>query len=321
MTEWILCDNEHARLPDAWELCLPGHQVSRCIACGAAARLQPIPAEEQREVLSGHDVPGHEIVCPLAWARGAGVYKARQVESQRLVALKVSRLGPDAAEEHANVKREARILRRLGHPAIVGFLAAGESDGRAFFSMEWLAGPQLGERLCAGPLPPRVAVRVAARLSDAIHYMHGQRWIYGEFRPSNIVFSGRGTPKLVDFESVTRRNRRGWAPTMGGDPRYVAPEQWLGEDQKVGPGADIFGLGAILFHSLTGKLPFDGICSDERLRRLRTLPVPSVTAVEPALPGALDAICRKCMCPRPEGRYATASELSAALRRVLRTVR
>jgi serine/threonine-protein kinase len=282
--------------------------------------LEPIPAEEQREVLSGNDVPGYVIVCPLAWARGAGVYKARQLENRKLVALKVSRVGPDAAEEHVNVKREAGILRKLGHAAIVAFLAAGESGGRAFFSMEWLAGPQLGERLCAGPLPPREAVRMAARLSDAIHYMHARRWIYGEFRPSNIVFSGRGAPKLVDFESVTRRDRRGWAPTMGGDPRYVAPEQWLGKDPKVCPAADIFGLGAILFHSLTGKLPFDGICSDERLRRFSTLPVPSLMALQPALPAALDAICRKCMLPRPEDRYATASELAVALRRVLQTM-
>ncbi len=96
MLNWILCENEHARLPDAWELSKAANEVGSCFACGAAARLQPIPAEEQREVLSGNDVPGHYILRPLAWARGAGVYQARQAKSRRLVALKVSRLGPDA---------------------------------------------------------------------------------------------------------------------------------------------------------------------------------------------------------------------------------
>jgi serine/threonine-protein kinase len=316
MLQWILCENEHARLPDAWELSAAANEVGSCFACGAAARLQPIPVEEQREVLSGNDVPGHYILRPLAWARGAGVYQARQAKGRRLVALKVSRLGPDAAEERASVRREAAILRRLDHPGIVAFFEAGESNGRAFFSMEWLAGLQLGERLRDGPLPPRDAIRMAARLSDAIHYMHCRRLIYGELRPSNIVFSGRGVAKLVDFESVARLDRRGRAGPCGGDPRYVAPEQWLGEDRKFGPAADVFGLGAILFHALTGKLPFDGICSDERLRRAGTLSVPSLAAVCPSLPAALDAICRKCLDPQAENRYAHACELAADLRRI-----
>ena len=99
MLQWILCENEHARLPDAWELSAAANEVGSCFACGAAARMQPIPAEEQREILSGNDVPGHYILRPLAWARGAGVYQARQAKSRRLVALKVSRLGPDAAQD------------------------------------------------------------------------------------------------------------------------------------------------------------------------------------------------------------------------------
>ncbi len=232
MLQWILCENEHARLPDAWELSTAANEVGSCFACGAAARLQPIPAEEQREVLSGSDVPGHYILRPLAWARGAGVYQARQAKSRRLVALKVSRLGSDAAQERASVRREAAILRKLDHPGIVAFFEAGERNGRAFFSMEWLAGPQLGERLRDGPLRPREAIRMAARLADAIHYMHCRRFIYGELRPSNIVFSGRGVAKLVDFESAMRRDRRGRAAPNGGDPRYVAPSNGWGKTRK-----------------------------------------------------------------------------------------
>jgi serine/threonine protein kinase len=321
MQYWILCENEHARLPDAWELSTAANEVGFCFACGALARFQPIPDEEQSEVLSGTDVPGYDIMRPLEWARGAGVYLARQVQSRRQVALKVSRIGPNTAEERANVRREAGVLRKLDHPSIVGFLEAGRSDGRAFFSMEWINGPQLGERLCDGPLPARDAIRMAATLSDAIQHMHLRRFFYGELRPSNIVFTGRGVAKLVDFESVTRFDRRGRAPTTGGDPRYMAPEQWQSADKKVSPAADVFGLGAILFHALTGKLPYDGICSDDRIRQLSTLPVPSVVALRPALPSALDAICRKCLHPQPAERYAQACDLAADLRRVLTHLR
>jgi serine/threonine protein kinase len=90
---------------------------------------------------------------------------------------------------------------------------AADTGGRTTGG-EWLAGAQLGERLRDGPLPPRDAIRMTARLSDAIQYMHCRRFIYGELRPSNIVFSGRGAAKLVDFESVVRRDRRGRAARL-----------------------------------------------------------------------------------------------------------
>jgi serine/threonine protein kinase len=318
MPLWILCENEHARLPDAWELPAAANGVGSCIACGAAARLEPTPFEW--EVLSGRAVPGHDILRLLAGSRGAGVYKARHVRSRRLVALKVSRLGDDAAEERANVRREARVLGKLDHPGIVALREAGAKDGRAFFAMEWLSGPSLGERLRDGPLPLRDAIRMAVRIADAIHHMHRRGYFYGDLRPSNIVFSGRGVAKLVDFEMVTGLDRRGRAKAGGGDPRYVAPEQWQSADQKAGPSAEFHALGAILFQALTGKLPFEGICSDVRIRQAGNMPVPSLAAFRPSLPAALDTICRKCLHPRVDQRYAQACDLANDLRRVLRAI-
>ena len=258
MLHWILCENEHARLPDGWELSTAANEVGSCFACGAAARLQPIPAEEQREVLSGNDVPGHCILRPLAWAQRRGVYQARQAKSRRLVALKVSRLAPDEAKERASVRREAAILRNLNHPGIVAFFEAGESNGRAFFSMEWLAGPQLGERLRDGPLPPRDAIRMAARLSDAIHYMHFRRFIYGELRPSNIVFSGRGVAKLVDFESVMRRDRRGRARRTGATRDMSRRSNGWGKTRKSVPPPTSSGSVRSCFMPLPASCPSTG---------------------------------------------------------------
>ncbi len=262
MPLWILCDNEHARLPDAWELGAAANEVTSCIACGAACALQPMPIEW--EILSGKEIPGYDILCLSEGARSAGVYKARHMQSRRLVALKVSRLGPDAAEERSNVRREAGVLRKLDHSSVVGMLESGMRSGRAFYSMEWLSGGHLGARLCGGPLPPRQAVRMAARISAAIHHIHCRRFIYGDLRPSNIVFSGRGVPKLVDFELAVRLDRRGRARATGGDPRYMAPEQWLREHERIGTAADIYGLGSILFHAITGRLPYEGLCGIDR---------------------------------------------------------
>jgi serine/threonine-protein kinase len=281
--------------------------------------LEPLPNEW--EVLTGKDVPGFDILRLMEGARSAGLYKARHVPSRRLVALKVSRLGPEASEERANIRREASVLRKLDHSSVVGMLESGVRGGRAFYSMEWLSGGHLGELLCSGPLPPREAIRMAARISGAIHHMHCRRFIYGDLRPSNIVFSGRGVAKLVDFELAVRLDRRGRASATGGDPRYMAPEQWLSEDGSIGTAADIYGLGSILFHALTGKLPYEGVCGIDRARQARILPEPSIIALRPSLPVVLDSICRKSLNPQPEQRYVMACDLASDLRRVLTSLR
>jgi serine/threonine-protein kinase len=144
--------------------------------------------------------------------------------------------------------------------------------------------------------------------------------MYGDLRPSNIVFSRRGLAKLVDFELVTRLDRHGRAVAGGGDARYVAPEQWQNADQQAGRSAEIHALGAILFHALTGRLSFEGICSEDRIRQASILPVPVLTELRPSLPTGVDAICRKWLHPQPDRRYAKACDLADDLRRVFRAI-
>jgi serine/threonine protein kinase len=216
------------------------------------------------------------------------------------------------------IRREARTLGGLDHPNIVRLLDIGEVGDLAFFSMERLPGGTLADRLYGGPLAPRAAVRMAVRLADAAHHAHGRRVIHRDIWPSNVVFDGRGEPVLVDFGIAKRLDRpyeRTRNGAMVGDPRYMAPEQWFDGAQRVGPAVDVHGIGAVLYHALTGRLPFQDTCFLERLRA-DDIPVPSPTAIRPSLPTALDRICLRCLGREPAGRYATAADLADELRGV-----
>jgi serine/threonine-protein kinase len=208
------------------------------------------------------------------------------------------------------------MLGELNHPNIVSLLESGRAGSLAFFSMEWLPGGNLADRLYHGPLHLRDAVCMAAKLADAAHHAHGCRVIHRDIRPSNIVFDGQGDPVLVDFGIAKRLDRRFGTTRNGamvGDPRYSAPEQWLDGAQRVGPAVDIHGIGAILYHALTGRLPFADACLQERLRVADTR-IPPPTATRPSLPIAVDRICLRCLSYEPEDRYASAAELANELR-------
>jgi serine/threonine-protein kinase len=310
----VVCDEGHSLLADPWERGEPTAVVGRCCVCGALARLQAHGGPDQP--LPGTSPPGYDILGPLDGGVMAGVYRARHRRSRRLVALKLGTSGPDGGR--GRIRREAEMLSGLDHPNIVGLLEAGEAGDLAFFSMEWLPGGTLTDRLCGGPLPPREAVRMAATLADAAHHAHGRRVIHRDIRPSNVVYNGPDEPVLVDF-GIAKRLDRPYGTTrngaMVGDPRYMAPEQSFDGAQRVGPAVDIHGIGAILYHALTGRLPFQDTCFLERLR-VAGIPVPPPTAIRPSLPIALDRICLRCLGREPAGRYATAAELADELRGV-----
>jgi serine/threonine protein kinase len=263
---------------------------------------------------------GYKILGRLHGGVMAEVYKARRRGSKRLVALKVNRSSPDASpDDRVRIRREARTLSELSHPSIVGLVEAGEAGGRAFLAMEWLGGGTLADRLRGGPLQPAEAVGLLVKLCGAVSHIHSRRFVHRDLRPSNIVFTSRGEPVLVDFGIAKRLdlpNGRTQNGAMTGDPRYMAPEQAGEPDQRIGPAVDIHALGAILYQILAGQLPYQGICLFERLRRARN-PIPSLADLRPSLPVALDRICRQCLHREPSQRYATAAALADDLRRVL----
>ncbi len=313
----FVCANDHAWLAEPWELGCAGCFPDSCIACGAAVRLEE---QEETDGLRATVFPdGYKILASLQGSTMAELYKARERRSGRLAALKLSLGDPEVtAYSRAAARREARMLALLDHPHIVRIIETGTVGGRAFIAMEWLGGGTLADRFCGGPMPPKRAARLFAKLSEAIHHCHCKGVLHVDVRPTNIVFNHRGEPKLVDFGLAKRLDRPGGrarGKATGGDPRYMPPEQAPDVWRGIGPAADIHGLGALLYQALCGRLPFHGVCLDERVRRGR-VEVPPAAEFQPSVPEALDRICRRCLEPEPERRYGTAAELAMELRRV-----
>jgi eukaryotic-like serine/threonine-protein kinase len=312
-----LCLREHCWIPDTPDRPSGDRPAEPCIACGADATLQDLPwDDEKRPVIAP---PGYDLLGPVHGGALSRVFKARHRPSRRLVALKLSCLGPDAEPgTRGAIRREARVLAELDHPHIVRLVDAGEAGGRAFVATEWLPGGTLARRLSGGPLPAREAVDLVARLGDAVDHLHSRRFLHLDLRPLNIVLRRRGEPKLVDLGGARRldrpggRARRGWG---GGDPRYMAPEQAAEPRRAPGPAADIHALGAILYQALAGRPPYRGIPLDERLRPSRVR-IPPPGALRPSLPAALDRICERCLHHEPKDRYARVAELADDLRHV-----
>jgi tetratricopeptide (TPR) repeat protein len=296
---------------------------------GLSAAPRETPAVVAKE---GAALSRYEILAELGRGGMGVVYKARQVELKRLVALKVIRGGAYAGpSELARFRREAEALARLRHPHIVQIYEIGEQDGLPFFSLELVDGPSLDRALGGRPLPPAEAAELVEELAEAIHYAHGQGIVHRDLKPSNVLLesprstvevpkSGArlGTPKITDFGLAKLLGAGDGRPSTEaflGTPNYVAPEQAAGRTAEVGPATDVYGLGAILYELLTGRPPFQGETALETLEQVRTRePVPPAR-LQPKLPRELVSICLKCLDKEPARRYASAHHLADDLRR------
>jgi tetratricopeptide (TPR) repeat protein len=293
----------------------------------------------------GRQVAGYEIQGILGRGGMGVVYKARQVGLNRTVALKMilagSHAGPD---ELKRFRTEAEAVARLQHPGIVQIFEVGEHNGLPFFSLEYLDGGSLDKRLDGTPMPPRTAAELVEALARAMHYAHGQGIVHRDLKPANILFSageaggawggepatnGSATspphpltpPKITDFGLAKRIEEVDGGQTgtgsILGTPTYMAPEQALGLNHAIGPPADIYALGAILYDLLTGRPPFKGSTALDTLQMVQTAePVPP-TRLQPKLPADLQTITLKCLEKDPGNRYATAGDLADDLRRFL----
>ena len=215
---------------------------------------------------SGHtglpEIPGYEMLEKLGEGGMGVVYKARQRGLNRLVALKMIIGGPQGrADLLARFRIEAEAVARLRHPNILQIYDIGEVDGLPFVSLELLEGGGLDDRLAGTPQPGRFGAGLVATLARAVHAAHQAGIVHRDLKPTNVLFNAEGVPKITDFglakrlESDSRQTETG---QIMGSPSYMAPEQARGEGKAVGPAADIYALGAILYEMLTGRPPFKG---------------------------------------------------------------
>jgi serine/threonine-protein kinase len=270
-------------------------------------------------------IPAYEVLAELGQGGMGVVFKARQLSVQRLVALKVIRGGALARpEELARFRVEARALARMQHPHIVQIFEVGAWQGQPFFSMEWVDGGSLAAKLAGTPQPPQAAAQLVETLARALHAVHQQGILHRDLKPANVLMTEDGTLKVSDFGLAKRLGADPGASTVGtstpsgaivGTPCYMAPEQAQGKAEEIGPAADLYALGVILYEMLTGRPPFQGQTPLDTLQQVVSQePVPPAR-LQPKVPRDLETICLKCLHKEPRKRYASAADLAEDLRR------
>jgi tetratricopeptide (TPR) repeat protein/predicted Ser/Thr protein kinase len=267
------------------------------------------------------EVPGYEVLEEVGRGGMGVIYRARHRGLGRTVALKMILAGADAApDERARFRTEAEAVARLQHPNMVQVYDAGEHQGRLFLALEFIDGGSLKDALDGTPQPARSAAEVVETLARAVHHAHQRGIVHRDLKPANVLVTADGTPKVTDFglAKLVAGPAGGAGPTrtgaVVGTPSYMAPEQAAGGGSKVGPAADVWALGAILYELLTGRPPFQATTPlDTLLQVLHDEPVP-VRRPQPQVPRDLETVCHKCLHKDPARRYLSAQELADDLR-------
>jgi serine/threonine protein kinase len=289
----------------------------------------------------------YELVGEIGRGGMGVVYRAWQKSPQRLVALKMILAGDYASpEEVARFRREAVAVARLQHPNIVQIHEVGEHDGRPYFSLEYVDGGNLADRIKGIPQAARSSAQLVQTLARAVHYAHQKGVVHRDLKPANVLLAGEPgrvspggapgadatglagfTPKITDFGLAKLLVGGGEDQTQTdailGTPSYIAPEQATPTAGRgsgrapVGPATDVYALGAILYELLTGRPPFQGEATLDTLEQVRFQePVPPHRLL-PKVPRNLETICLKCLEKEPAKRYGSAEALAEDLGRFL----
>jgi tetratricopeptide (TPR) repeat protein/predicted Ser/Thr protein kinase len=274
-----------------------------------------------RPVVELPQIPGYDVQGILGRGGMGVVFKAWHVRLHRPVALKMLLVGACATSaEKERFVREAEAVANLTHPNIVQVHDVGDHDGRAYFTMEFVNGGSLAEQLKGVPQPSRQAAVLVAKLAEAVHVAHQNGIIHRDLKPANILLTTDGMPKISDF-GLARRLEDASGLTMSGaamgTPSYMAPEQAQGKSHAVGPAADVYALGVVLYELLTGRPPFRAETAAETVQQVISREPLPPTRLGAKVPRDLETICLKCLRKEPERRYASAVALADDLRRFL----
>src|SRR6266480_3576393 len=287
---------------------------------GDANKPQSHKATRGAELLG--DLGDYELLEEIGRGGQGVVFRARQKSLNRVVALKVIRLGQWASKAHLKRFRlEAEAAARLEHPGIVPIYEVGERDGSCYFSMKLVEGGQLDEVAKRESMSIRRAVELIAKVARTVHYAHDHSILHRDIKPGNILLDDKGEPHLTDFglarlvetESTITRTLE-----LLGTPSYMAPEQAAGNNTQLTSATDVYGLGAVLYRLLTGHPPFVGGTTYETIKLLLDTEPRQPRLWNPKIDRDLSTICLKCLDKDSQRRYSSALALAEDLERWLK---
>ncbi len=267
-------------------------------------------------------VGGYDLLEKIGRGGMGVVYRARQRSLGRIVAVKMISAGELAAPETLRrFKLEAGAAAKLQHPGLVAIHEVGEHDGLPYFSMEYVPGGRtLAGLIAEKPMPPHAAAACLEKVARAMEHAHAHGVLHRDLKPSNILLDEQGEPRVADF-GLARHLDTDSSLTISknvlGSPAYMPPEQAGGRRGECGPASDVYSLGAVLYHCVTGRPPFAGESVQTVLLQVREAdPVPP-RRLNASLPRDLDTIILKCLEKSPGRRYPSAAALADDLARFL----
>lgn len=278
---------------------------------------QPLPKEEA----TWPRLEGYLILDELGRGGMGVVYKAVQLNLDRVVALKMILSGSHASKEDLRrFRHEAETIASLQHPNLIQVYEVGEQEGRAYFSMEYVEGRTLDDHAAGQAQPPRQVAELVATLARTMHAVHQKGIIHRDLKPSNVLITPEGVAKIMDFGLAKRMDSTKGVTLTGdivGTPRYMAPEQAAGKSKQVGPATDIYALGVILYELLAGIPPFQADSAYDTIMMVMREEAVPLRRFNPKVPADLETICLKCLQKDPAKRYGTALAFAEDLGRFL----
>ncbi len=267
------------------------------------------------ELVEGDEFAGHRIEG-VAGRGGMGVvYRARQLDLDRVVALKL--IAPALAQDDAFRERfiaESRAAAAIEHPNVVPIYYAGEADGRLYIAMRFVEGENLRARVRReGRLSPDAAADVTAQVGAALDAAHARGLVHRDVKPANVLYGERDHVYLTDFGLTKRVNSSGGATRTGGwvgTLGYVSPEQIRGE--RTDARADVYALGCVLYHALTGSTPYQRDSDEATLWAHLNDPPPPVTSAVPDAPPEFENVIARALAKDPDERFQSAGDLGRA---------
>jgi len=267
------------------------------------------------------DFGDYELLEEIGRGGMGVVYRARQRSLDREVAIKRMVFGPGSDPDLVKrFRAEAVSAAALRHPNIVAIHEVGVNEGQHFFVMDYVQGQSLAHLVTAGPLPARRAAGYLKTLAEAVHYAHECGILHRDLKPTNVLIDEQDQPRIVDFGLARRLEGASELTVTGqvlGSPHYLPPEQATAQRGRVTRRTDVYGLGATLYHLLTGRPPFQAESLAQTLDSvLHTEPV-APHLLNPTVPRDLETICLKCLEKESGKRYPTAQHVAEELGRFL----